>query len=350
MTSRRLSSRCSTALSCGLLRGRGFSAFGGGIRECCPRRSLPSQFQFGVRHVAASVEERTDVVDQVFTTGAMRPRGEAPPTLRQMRVGFLGWGAMAQAVSLGMVRKNLTESNMVMACDIEPKLVEAAAAEGLRTTMSNQELVEWSDIVIIAVKPQVAPLVTNGIAPYWNDKKLFVSICAGITIGAYQEALGSTSRVVRVMPNTPCLIGEAATAFAGSKTCGEFDLDLVHMIFDAVGGATHRLPENLLDTVTGLSGSGPAYVFMFIQALSDAGVHGGLPRKVATSLACQTVAGAARMVQETGSHPSVLKEAVTSPAGTTIAAVRLLERSGFNSSVIEAVEAAKTRSEEMSKA
>lgn len=274
---------------------------------------------------------------------------EVPPTLRDLRIGFIGWGAMAQAVSLGIVRQELTDRSQVMAADLVPEILEAAAREGLQTTASNRELVEWADIVVMAVKPQVVDPVIAQIAAFWQPQKLLVSICAGVTISSYLRGLGADAKVVRVMPNTPCLIAQAATAYAGSEWCAEWELDLVHGIFAAVGQATHRVPEYLLNTVTGLSGSGPAYVYMLVQALSDAGVHGGLPRAVAQSLAAQTVVGAARMVQETGQHPAVLKEAVTSPAGTTIAGVRTLERLGFNSAIFEAVEAARVRSEELSR-
>jgi len=270
------------------------------------------------------------------------------PELRDLKLGFIGWGAMAQAVSLGILRKDLTDASNVMASDTVSQILDEARQQGLQVSTSNKDLVEWADIVVLAVKPQVVDTVLSGIAPCWTQNKILVSICAGVTIDTYMAGLGSNSKIVRVMPNTPCLVAEAATAYASSDNCTEWELDLVHGMFAAVGRATHRVPEYLLNTVTGLSGSGPAYVYMLIQALSDAGVHGGLPRSVASSLAAQTVIGAATMVQETGTHPAVLKEAVTSPAGTTIAGVRTLEKHGFNSSVIEAVEAARKRSEELS--
>lgn len=276
-------------------------------------------------------------------------RREVPKELRQLKLGFIGWGAMAQAVSLGLLRQNLTDPTMIMATDVVPQILEAAKREGLQTASSNQMLVDWADIVVMSVKPQVVDPVVVEIAGHWRREKVLVSICAGVTIESYLRGLGKEAKVVRVMPNTPCLVGEAATAYAGSPQCVDWELDLVYGMFAAVGKATHRVPEYLLNTVTGLSGSGPAYVYMLIQALSDAGVHGGLPRAVALSLAAQTVAGAARMVQESGQHPAVLKEAVTSPAGTTIAGVRTLERAGFCSAVIEAVESARARSEELSK-
>jgi len=254
---------------------------------------------------------------------------------------------MAQSVSLGLVRQRLVAPEKLRATDLVPEVHKAAEKHGLKIAGSNRELVEWADIIVVAVKPQGVEAVMREIGPHWREGSLLVSICAGVTIGTYAAGLGDAARIVRVMPNTPCLVGEAATAYAGSSTCAEWELDLVHKMFAAVGGATHRVPESLLNAVTGLSGSGPAYVYMLIQALSDAGVHGGLPRAVSLSLAAQTVAGAAKMVQA-GQHPMVLKESVTSPAGTTIAGVRVLEKMGFNSAVIEAVEAARMRSEALS--
>lgn len=269
--------------------------------------------------------------------------------LRDRKVGFIGWGAMAQALSLGILREEITDVGQIMVTDIVPEMTKAAQKAGLHTTTSDKEVAEWADIVVIATKPQSVDQVLAHIQPSWKAEKLLVSICAGITIEAYQKGLGPETRVVRVMPNTPALVGESATAYAGSLTCEDLNLDLVHEMFGAVGHATHRVPESLLDAVTGLSGSGPAFVYMLIQALSDAGVHGGLPRAVALSLATQTVVGAARMVQDTKKHPMVLKEAVTSPAGTTIAGVRTLEKMGFSSAIFEAVEAARVRSEELGK-
>lgn len=294
-------------------------------------------------------EETADIPHIPATRPRRRTEALAPKELRDLKLGFLGWGAMAQAMSLGVLRKELTTPQSIMATDIVPEIVEVASKEGLQTAKTCQEVVEWADIVVMAVKPQVVEDVLSNIHPDWTSQKLMVSICAGTTIDTYLGGLGYKTKVVRVMPNSSCLIGEAATAYAGSQAVSEWELDLVHSMFEAVGGATHRVPEHLLNAVTGLSGSGPAYVYMMINALSDAGVHGGLPRSVALSLAAQTVLGAAKMVQESGQHPMVLKEAVTSPAGTTIAGVRTLEKMGFNTAVIEAVEAARMRSEQLSR-
>jgi len=303
----------------------------------------------GRRCLAAASREAATDTPQVPPRGSPSVRPEPPMSLKQMNLGFIGWGAMAQAVSLGVLGKGLTEPGRMMCTDVVPAILEAAKKEGLRTSTCNRELVEWADMVVVAVKPQVVDQVIGAVAPHWKKDTILVSICAGVTIDTYRSLIRRQTKVVRVMPNSPCLIGEAATAYAGSKHVTEQELDLVHDMFGAVGGATFRVPEYLLNAVTGLSGSGPAYVYMMIQALSDAGVHGGLPRNVAQSLATQTVIGAARMVEQSGQHPAVLKEAVTSPAGTTIAGVRKLESMGFNAAVFEAVEAARVRSEELSK-
>lgn len=319
------------------------------VSTSSPRmRFDPARLATVPREASSKDVENVDA-PRIPGTGYRHLRGERPTSLSDLRIGFLGWGAMAQAVSLGILRQGLTKKENMQCTDVMPQILEAAAAEGITAAKSNKDLVEWADIVMVAVKPQVVDPILEEIAPFWTEKKLLVSICAGVTIRTYKEGLDRPdAKIVRVMPNTPCLVGEAATAYAGSGACNESELELVYGMFDAVGGATHRVPEYLLNTVTGLSGSGPAYVYMMVQALSDAGVHGGLPRKVATSLAAQTIVGAARMVQESGEHPAVLKEAVTSPAGTTIAGVRVLERCGFNSAIIEAVEAARARSEALS--
>ncbi|CAE8600585.1 unnamed protein product [Polarella glacialis] len=268
--------------------------------------------------------------------------------LRELRLGFVGWGSMAQAISLGLLQKEVTIPEGLMVSGRRQEVLDMAEKEGIATSLSNQAVAEWADIVVVAVKPQVVSTVMPDITRVWTKDKILVSVCAGVTIDTFLDTLGQDAKVVRTMPNTPCLVGEAATAYAGSSQCEDWELDLVGSMFSAVGNATHRVPEHLLNTVTGVSGSGPAYVYMMIQALSDAGVHGGLPRSMAISLATQTVLGAAKMVQESGKHPIVLRDSVTSPAGTTIAGVRVLEELGFSAAVMGAVQAAKTRSEELS--
>jgi len=278
-------------------------------------------------------------------------RSPSPPKLADLKIGFVGWGAMAQAVSLGVIRAGLNRPSQVFTFDVVDAMKAEAEKHGLQTCENIKSLVEQVDIVVIAVKPQSVDAVMPEVARGWSEDKVLVSICAGVTIDTYSRHLSRAAdrrpKVVRVMPNTPCLVAAAASAYATSDFVLDWETELVHGIFSAVG-SVHRVPEYLLNTVTGLSGSGPAYVYTMIQALSDAGVYGGLPRQVATNLAAQTVLGSAKMVLQTQQHPMVLREAVTSPAGTTIAGVRQLEKSGFNSAVIEAVECARKRSEELS--
>jgi pyrroline-5-carboxylate reductase len=186
------------------------------------------------------------------------------------------------------------------------------------------------------------------IRPVMTPGHLIISIAAGVTLTQIGEHLASDRRLVRVMPNTPCLVGASASAFAATAATGAEDIALVDRLFNAVGKA-FRVPEKLLDAVTGLSGSGPAYVFMIIEALSDGGVKMGLPRDIATTLAAQTVFGAAKLILETGEHPGTLKDMVASPAGTTIAGLHALERRGLRAALMDAVEAATRRSMELGK-
>jgi len=268
-------------------------------------------------------------------------------TLADVKLGFIGWGSMAQAVSLGIAEKDLIPRDQVMT-SAGRGVVKEAQEEGFQSVASNLDVMEFSDIVVIAVKPQVVDKVLKQLAPAWKNEKVLVSLCAGVTIDTFKQSLGEDAKVVRVMTNTPCLVGEGATAYSGCPNCEEWELDLVEGMLGAVGNSIHRLDEKLLNAVTGVSGSGPAYIYMLIGALTDAGIHGGLSAKVAQDLATQTVIGAAKMVQETGEHPSVLKSRVMSPAGTTIAGVRALEKHGFNAAVMDAVDAARERAEELS--
>jgi len=199
--------------------------------------------------------------------------------------------------------------------------------------------------VLIAVKPGQVPEVCADIKA-GNPNALVVSIAAGITIATLEASLATTNRVIRVMPNTPCLVGELAAAYAPNDACTPADAAIVGSLLGALGTA-FKVKEADLDAVTGLSGSGPAYVFQFIEALSDGGVRAGLPRTVATQLAAKTVRGAATMVLETGKHPGELKDQVTSPGGTTIAGVHALEQGGMRSAVMNAVVAATERAKEL---
>jgi pyrroline-5-carboxylate reductase len=208
--------------------------------------------------------------------------------------------------------------------------------------------VETSDLIVLAVKPQNMAALLDEVAPAVQPRHLIVSIAAGVTLGQLALTLGHDRRLIRVMPNTPCLIGASASGYAPGEMATPEDVALVERLLNVVGIA-FRLPERLIDAVTGLSGSGPAFVYTVIEALSDGGVRVGLPRDVATALAAQTVLGSARMVLETGLHPGVLKDQVTSPGGTTIAGIHALERGGLRAALIDAVEAATKRSVELGK-
>jgi pyrroline-5-carboxylate reductase len=218
---------------------------------------------------------------------------------------------------------------------------------GWKCLPSNRDVVVQSDVLVIAVKPQAFPTLMEDVRPLIKPSHLVVSIMAGVTLARLEKEVGS-GRLIRVMPNTPCLVGASASAYSPGQLATTDDIDLVDRLFNTVGRA-FRLPESLLDAVTGLSGSGPAFVFAIIEALSDGGVRVGLPRDVATGLAAQTVFGAAKMVLETGWHPSQLKEMVTSPGGTTIAGVHALERGGLRAALMDAVVAATQRAAELGK-
>ncbi|MFQ3649365.1 MAG: pyrroline-5-carboxylate reductase [Gemmataceae bacterium] len=264
-----------------------------------------------------------------------------PPTTR---IGFLGAGRMASALARAWIDANLLAADQVLAADPNPAAREAF---GLPSTSENLLVVEHSDVLVLAVKPQtlgeVCPEIREAVQ---RRKPLVISIAAGVPIARLASQLGHSTRLVRVMPNTPCLVAASASAYSPSYHATTDDVALVQRLFEAVGKAV-AVPEPLLDAVTGLSGSGPAFVYQFIEALSDGGVRVGLPRDLATMLAAQTVLGAAKMVLETGRHPGQLKDEVTSPGGTTIAGLHELERGGLRGVVMNAVEAAARRASEI---
>jgi pyrroline-5-carboxylate reductase len=265
------------------------------------------------------------------------------------RIGFLGAGRMATALAHGWVQAGLTSADRVLASDPLPQARAAFASPlQLPTTVGNLEVVAASDLLVIAVKPQTMKALLAEIKPAVTPRHLIVSIAAGITLRQLADGLGADRRLIRVMPNTPCLVGASAAGYAAGPVATPDDITLVGRLLNAVGRA-FSLPEALLDAVTGLSSSGPAFVYVVIEALSDGGVRVGLPREVATALAAQTVFGAAKMVLETQTHPAVLKDAVASPGGTTIAGLHALERGGLRAALIDAVEAATKRSAELGK-
>ena len=261
-----------------------------------------------------------------------------------LRIGFLGAGKMATALARGFVDQKLVKPARLIASDpFEPARKSFASETGGRAVSSNTEVVAKSDIIFLAVKPNQVMDALKSVRLDWRPECLLVSIAAGVTLRQLEAGLGADARVVRVMPNTPALVGASASGYAlGSATHFE-DGALTQRLLAAVGLA-FEVKESLLDAVTGLSGSGPAYVYQFIEALSDGGVAVGLPRDLATRLAAQTVLGAAKMVLETGQHPGALKDMVASPGGTTIEGLHELEKGGLRAAVMNAVRAAAARS------
>ncbi|HEX4591061.1 MAG TPA: pyrroline-5-carboxylate reductase [Gemmataceae bacterium] len=265
----------------------------------------------------------------------------------ELRIGFLGAGKMATALARGWIAAGLLSPAGCRASDPVAAARQAFAGEtGGSCGVGNREAVEMSDVLLLAVKPQNMAEVLADIAPVVTGRHLIISIAAGVTLGQLAAALGNDRRLVRVMPNTPCLVGASASGYALGSAVTADDISLVERLLNVVGIA-FRLPEHLLDAVTGLSGSGPAFVYTVIEALSDGGVRVGLPRDVATALAAQTVLGSARMLLETGLHPGVLKDQVASPGGTTMAGLHALERGGLRAALMDAVEAATNRSQEL---
>jgi len=261
------------------------------------------------------------------------------------KLGFIGAGAMAEAIISGVNKAGIYTPGDIIASDInENRLNQVKKELGINTTADNNEVVTKADCVILAVKPQfLKEVLTNLKKPL--EKQIVISIVAGITISFLEKNLGQIP-VIRVMPNTPALIGAGMAALSKGSFANEGHLEIVQRIFQAVG-ETVIVDEKLIDAVTGLSGSGPAYVYQFIEALADGGVMVGLPRKTAYLLAAQTVVGAGLMVLKTGLHPGELKDMVTSPGGTTIRAVNVLEKAGFRAAVMDAVEASYLKSKKM---
>lgn len=263
------------------------------------------------------------------------------------KIAFLGAGNMAEALLKGLLRAGAAGPQEIVCAEPRSgRRQEIEQRHGVRAIASNREAAAGADVVLLSVKPQVIEAVLDEIAPEIGTSKLVVSIAAGVPIAAIAGRLPPGARIVRTMPNTPALAGAAATALAAGPGATAEDLLLAKRLFESVGTAV-VVAEPLLDAVTGLSGSGPAFVYLFIEALADGGVKAGLPRAEALQLAAQTVLGAAKLVLESGEHPGRLKDQVTSPGGTTIAGVHALERAGFRGAVIDAVEAAARRSREL---
>jgi pyrroline-5-carboxylate reductase len=265
------------------------------------------------------------------------------------KIGVIGAGKIGSAIARGVLRAGLVKKENVMASDVSNELRQAIIKElDITATPDNGELCDFADIVILAVKPQVVDPVAREVAKKLGKAKLLVSVAAGVPIVRIQTQLEPGARVVRVMPNIPCVVGAGAAGFAGGSHATAADLEKVGAILNSFGVGM-AVEEKYLDAVTGLSGSGPAYVFLFMEALADGGVQVGLSRDVALKLAMQTVYGAARMALESKKHLAELKDEVTSPGGTTIAGIYAMEQKGFRGTVIDAVVSATRRSQQLGK-
>lgn len=278
-----------------------------------------------------------------------RTNGVTTPAMSaELKIGFLGAGKMATALAKGFVNAGLARAEHLLASDpIEGARQAFSKEAGARAATDNAEVFQFARVLILAVKPDQVNDVLAGGRKHFTDKHLLISIAAGVPIARLAAALAHpAARIIRVMPNTPALVGASASAYALGQGALPEDAQLAQRLLSAVGIA-FQVKESLLDAVTGLSGSGPAYVYMIIEALSDGGVAAGLPRDIATQLAAQTVFGSARMLLETRLHPGTLKDMVTSPGGTTIEGLHELEKAGLRGALISAVRAATEKSRKL---
>jgi len=265
----------------------------------------------------------------------------------ELKIGFLGAGKMATALAKGFVNAGLARPQDVLASDPMEEARQGFSKDvGAKATGSNREVLQFAQVLVLAVKPDQVNDVVKEAREVFTDKHLLISIAAGVPIAKLAAGLSPKARIIRVMPNTPALVGASASAYALGEGARKEDGELAKRLLSAVGVA-FEVKESLLDAVTGLSGSGPAYIYMIIEALSDGGVAAGLPRDVATQLAAQTVLGSAKMVLETGKHPGALKDMVTSPGGTTIEGLHELEKGGLRAALINAVRAATEKSRKL---
>ncbi len=265
----------------------------------------------------------------------------------EQKIAIIGTGRIGLALLEGLVNARIVPASHIIAtARSETTLERITARYPVTTTTDNRQAVEQADILLLCVKPQNVREVLLEIAPVVRAEQLILSVLAGITTRAIQHLLGSPNPIVRAMPNIPVVVDAGATAIAAGQMVEAHHMEMAKQIFGAVGKVV-VVRESQMDAVTGLSGSGPAYIYMVIEALIDGGVKMGLSRDVSTELAVQTVLGAARLMQESGKHPAVLKDEVTTPGGTAIAAIHELEEHGLRNMLISAVETATRRSEEL---
>jgi pyrroline-5-carboxylate reductase len=268
--------------------------------------------------------------------------------LNNKKIGLIGSGNMGEALISGLLGSGSAQAKNIMCSDVrEEKLESINKTYGVGTTNSNLEVAAVSDIIVYAVKPQIMAPVLRETSETLDMSKLIISIAAGVPLAAIESCLNKDLRLIRVMPNVAASVKEGAAAIAAGKHALEDDIQLALSIFNSVGRSVFLKENYLMDAVTGLSGSGPAYIFLIVDALADAGVKVGLSRQDALFLSIQTVLGAAKMLQETNAHPGQLKDMVTSPGGTAIAGLHTLEKGGLRTTLINAVEAATIRSKEL---
>ncbi|MCX8042995.1 MAG: pyrroline-5-carboxylate reductase [Desulfobacterota bacterium] len=267
--------------------------------------------------------------------------------LKNLKLGMIGGGAMAENLVRGMVQAQLIPAENIVVSDIKQERLTLLREQfGVKTMLDNVELVIKTDVIILAVKPQNMRLLLEEIRQAVTEHKLIISIAAGIQTKTIAEGLGGKGRIIRCMPNIAAKTLASASALCTGSGATAQDMTLAKKLFDAIG-ITVVVSEDLMDAVTGLSGSGPAFVFVVIETLADAGVRAGLQRSVALTLAAQTCLGAARLVLTSHEHPAVLKDQVASPGGTTIAGLAALEQAGLRNALLQAVAAAVTRSQEL---
>ena len=269
--------------------------------------------------------------------------------IQDKRIAVIGVGNMGGALVGGIVRAGLVEPAQIVAFDADRERLKAILDTWkVAAANENTEAVRGSDVILLAVKPQTIPTVLDEICSVVTPEQMVLSIAAGVRTSLIEKRLSVPCPVVRAMPNTPALVGCGIAAICPGRLAEEEHMVIAQSILGAVGDVV-VVTESQMDAVTGLSGSGPAYVYTLIEAMADGGVKMGLPRPIALQLAAQTVLGAAKMVLETGEHPAVLRDRVTSPGGTTITGIHVLESKGFRDATISAVEAATRRSEELGK-
>lgn len=268
--------------------------------------------------------------------------------MNKLRIGFIGGGKIAQAMAKGFIAAGLTKGeNLIASCHPSDKMcLDAFESFGAEAVIENMPVVKKSDVVFVSVKPSVVATVLEDVKPV-SSGKLFISIAMGITLREIERILPKGARAIRVMPNTPALVREACSVFVRGTHATDGDAEIAKQLLESIG-TCEEVTENLLDPITALSGSGPAYIFVLIEALADGGVKMGLPRDLAYRLASQTVLGSGKLVKESGRHPAQLKDDVTSPAGSTASGLHFLEENGFRHAVIGAIEAATIRCRQIS--